>query len=155
MFTSTQFNPAFGANGSHDSPAGDLVQVLVSRVAGRGETAAPSITGTRWVLEKLRGAPAGPGAGGQAPHITLQGAEPRVSGFAGCNQISGGYTLDGDQLAFGQMAMTMRACPEGMDLERELTKALEETRSYVTSDDILRLRDEHGSVVAELKAGSS
>lgn len=43
----------------------------------------------------------------------------------------------------------------GMDLERELTKALEETRSYMISDDVLRLRDEHGSVVAELKAGSS
>jgi len=154
MFTSTQFNPAFGANGSYDSPAHAPVQVLVSRVAGRGETAAPSITGTRWVLEKLRGEPTGSGAGGQAPHITLQGAEPRVSGFAGCNQISGGYTLDGNQLAFGQMAMTMRACPEGMDLERELAKALEETQSYEISHDLLRLRNEHGTVVAELKAGS-
>jgi putative lipoprotein len=155
MFTSTQFNPAFGADGSHDSPPHDPVQVLVSRIAGRGETRAPSITGTRWVLQKLRGEPAGSGAGGQAPHITLQGAEPRVSGFAGCNQISGGYTLDGDQLSFGQMAMTMRACPEGMDLERDFAKALEETQRYEVLDDVLRLRDEHGTVVAELRAGSS
>lgn len=155
MFSSTQFNPAFGADGSHDSPPNDPVQVLVRRVAGRGVARASSITGTRWVLQKLRGEPAGLGAGGQAPHITLQGAEPRVFGFAGCNQISGGYTLDGDQLSFGQMAMTMRACPEGMDLERDFAKALRETQRYEITEDALRLRDEHGTVVAELKAGSS
>ncbi|MGB5221476.1 MAG: META domain-containing protein [Polyangiales bacterium] len=155
MFTSTQFNPAFGADGSRDSPPNDPVQVLVRRVTGRSETRASSITGTRWVLQKLRGEPAGLGAGGQAPNITLQAAELRVSGFAGCNQISGGYTLDGEQLSFGQMAMTMRACPEGMDLERDFAKALEETQRYEVSDDVLRLRDEHGTVVAELKAGSS
>ena len=106
-------------------------------------------------VEKLRGEPAGLGAGGQTPHITLQGAEPRVSGFAGCNQISGGYTLAGDQLSFGQMAMTKRACPEGMELEREFAKALEETKSCEVSDDVLQLRDEDGTVIAELKAGSS
>jgi len=155
MFTSTQFNPAFGADGSHESSPHDLVRVLVSRVAGARKTNATSITSTRWVLEKLRGEPAGLGAGGQTPHITLQGAEPRVSGFAGCNQISGGYTLAGDQLSFGQMAMTKRACPEGMELEREFAKALEETKSCEVSDDVLQLRDEDGAVIAELKAGSS
>lgn len=155
IFTSTQFNPAFGADGSHDSPPHDLVRVLVSRVAGARKTNASSITNTRWVLEKLRGEAAGLGAGGQAPHLTLQGAEPRVSGFAGCNQISGGYTLAGDQLSFGKMAMRNRACPEGMELEREFAKALEETKSGEVSDDVLQLRDEDGTVIAELKAESS
>jgi putative lipoprotein len=104
------------------------------------------------VLETLRGETAGLGAGGRAPDITLQGAEPRVSGFAGCNQITGGYTLEGDQLSFGPTAMTRRACIEGGELEREFAKALQETRSYDIAGDVLRLRDETGTVIAELRA---
>ena len=51
--------------------------------------------------------------------------------------------------------MTNRACPEGMELEREFAKALEETKSCEVSDDVLQLRDEDGTVIAELKAESS
>jgi putative lipoprotein len=88
MFTSTQFHPAFGTHGSIEAPANDPVQVLVRRVSGATKTNTTSITGTRWAFKKLRGEDAGTGAGGKAPFFTLQGAEPRISGFAGCNQIA-------------------------------------------------------------------
>jgi putative lipoprotein len=152
MFTSMEFNPAFGTHGSYDEPPNDPVRVLVRRTAGSAKAPAASITGTRWVFRTLHGEPAGLGAGGRAPDITLQGAEPRVSGFAGCNQITGGYTLEGDQLSFGQMAMTMRACAEGEELERKLAKVLGETRAYEITGSVLRLRDEAGTVIAELAA---
>jgi putative lipoprotein len=152
MFTSTDFIPAFGKQGSYDEPPNDPVRVLVRRASGSATSSATSITNTRWVLQELRGEPAGLGAGGRAPEITLQGAESRVSGFAGCNQITGGYVLDGDKLSFGQMAITMRACEEGEALEREFAKVLGETRSYEIAGSTLRLRDEAGAVVAELEA---
>ena len=152
MFTSTQFHPAFGTHGSIEAPANDPVQVLVRRVSGATKTNTTSITGTRWAFKKLRGEDAGTGAGGKAPFFTLQGAEPRISGFAGCNQITGGYQLEGQTLSFSKMAMTARACPEGMELERKVAKVLAETRSYEVSGDVLRLRDEGGAVLAELKA---
>lgn len=151
MFVSMNFNPAFGTQGSYEEPPNDPVQVLVQRTAGSDRAPATSITGTRWVLQKLRGEPAGIGAGGRAPSITLRGEEPQVSGFAGCNQIAGGYVLEGDQLSFGQMAMTMRACPEGEELEREFVKALAETKSYQIQGDVLQLRDEAGTTIVELK----
>lgn len=75
-----------------------------------------------------------------------------MSGFAGCNHITGGYTLEDDQLSFGPTAMTRRACIEGEELEREFAKALRETRSYDIVGDVLRLRDGTGTVIAELRA---
>jgi putative lipoprotein len=152
-FTSTSFNSAFGTHGSSADPANDPVEVLLQRVPAARAPSGISITGTQWVLETLRGKPAGLGAGGRAPNITLQGSEPRVSGFTGCNQISGGYTLEGNMLSFGQMAMTMRACPDGMELERDFAKALSETKSYQIEGDTLSLKDEAGTVVAVLKEG--
>ena len=152
MFISTEFIPAFGNDGSLGAPTNDPVTVLVRRTPGSTQRPINSVTGTRWVLETLRGKPAGLGAGGQAANITLQGAEPHVSGFAGCNQLSGGYELDGDQLSFGQLAMTARACTEGGELEREFAKALGDTRGYEVTDNILRLRDASDAVIAELKA---
>ena len=152
MFISTQFNPAFGTDGSADSPAHDPVSVMVSRVAAGRNAKGSSITGTRWFFKKLYGEDAGTGAGGDAAHITLQGAEPRVSGFAGCNQISGAYEIEGNALSFSKMAMTMRACPEGMDLEREVAKALEATKSYQLSGSMLRLMANDGAIIAELEA---
>ena len=152
LFTSTTFCPAFGAEGSIDAPPNDPVLVLVSRVAGSQPPTGRSITGTRWVFEKLRGEDAGVGAGGKAPFIVLQGAEPRISGFAGCNQFTGAYELKERELSFSKMAMTLRACLEGMELEREVAKVLAETRSYEVSGDVLRLHDESGAVLAELKA---
>lgn len=152
VFTSMEFNPAFGTHGSHDEAPNDPVRVLVRPTPGSAKPSAASITGTRWVLRTLRGEIAGLGAGGPARHITLQGAEPRVSGFAGCNQITGGYALEDDQLSFGPTAMTGRACIEGEELEREFAEALQETRSYDIAGDVLRLRDGTGTVIAELRA---
>ena len=152
MFTSTQMNPAFGVDGSKDGAPNDPVKVLVSRVAAARKPNAPTLTDTRWMLVKLRTEGATLGAGGKAPSLTLMADEQRISGFAGCNQMIGGYQLDGDKLSFSKIAMTMRACPEGMDLEREVGRALEETRSYEISADVLRLHSEDGTIVAEFKA---
>ncbi len=150
MFTSMEHNPAFGVHGSKDEPVHDPVEVLVKRIPA--STRATPLTGTQWVLTSLRGEPAGAGAGGESPHITLSEKEQRVFGFAGCNRITGGYELDGADLSFSKMAMTMKACPEGMDLEREVAQALEATKSHEISDGVLRLKNEDGTVVSEWKA---
>lgn len=44
--------------------------------------------------------------------ITLNfGADNTVNGSAGCNNYNGPYQLNGDQLAIGALAATMKACP--------------------------------------------
>lgn len=152
MFTSTQFNPAFGTHGEKDEKPNNPVSVLLTRVQRAPPAAPKSLIGTHWTLVKLRSEDAGVGAGGKAPSIELAAEPPRISGFAGCNQFTGGYTLDGDGLSFSELAMTMRACDEGMDLEGEIAKVLEETRRFVIAGDLLSLFSEDGNKVAELRA---
>ncbi|MFO1311748.1 MAG: META domain-containing protein [Burkholderiales bacterium] len=48
-----------------------------------------------------------------------------VSGSGGCNNIVGGFTLEGERPRFTGMGSTMMMCPEGMDQEREFLKMLD------------------------------
>jgi heat shock protein HslJ len=56
----------------------------------------------------------------------LKSDELRVAGSGGCNNLMGGFELDGDRLRFARVASTMMACPEGMEQERAFLAALEQ-----------------------------
>ena len=112
------------------------------------EEPAARLFGTVWRLKTLHGRPAGKGAGGQAPFIAFNERAGRLAGFGGCNQMSGGYELQGDALKIGNVAMTAMACPEGMKVEKELAAALEETKRYRISGNNLALLSGEDEVVA-------
>lgn len=72
--------------------------------------------------------------------ITLKAEDNRVTGFAGCNTITGGYTLEeGNRIRFGRMATTLMICPDVDVDESEFLKVLELTDNYTITDDILSL----------------
>ncbi len=153
MFTSTTFIPAFGVDGRTGSEVNDPIEILVERVARQPKpTGAASLTGTTWTLIELGGKPASKGAGGKAPNITLQGSESRISGFGGCNRLMGGYQLEGNEIAFPQLAMTMMACVDGMELERSFSKALGETTRYEIEGSTLTLFAADGTALAKFEA---
>ena len=60
-----------------------------------------------------------------ATTTALFGADGSVSGSGGCNQYSGSYELNGDQISFGPIAATMMACDKGMDTETAYFAALD------------------------------
>lgn len=82
-------------------------------VAGPGVAEAPpepapitELGRTAWTLVEMGGT-------ADFAHLvpTLEfGAEGTVSGFAGCNQFSGSYTVTGGRLAMGPLATTKMAC---------------------------------------------
>ncbi|HSN78540.1 MAG TPA: META domain-containing protein, partial [Anaerolineae bacterium] len=80
-----------------------------------------------------------------------------VFGSAGCNNFSGGYTVDSDQIAIGPLAMTMMFCvePEGvMDQEMAFGAALESAATYSIQGDQLELRTADGALaVSFVSAG--
>jgi heat shock protein HslJ len=82
-----------------------LVALMATQAACATQPAAPPLRGTTWVLVQPDAA-----ASGATPHLLLDAAQLRVSGQAPCNRITGGFTLDGDRLAFGQVVSTRRAC---------------------------------------------
>ena len=101
--------------------------------------AATSIEGPIWRLTDLRGLD---------PTVLREAARPvtatfkagRISGFSGCNQFFGPYTLDRDRVVIGSLAGSMMACEEpSMKVENAVHAALAGTLRYVLADRRLTL----------------
>jgi len=106
-----------------------------------------TLEGTSWRLVSLPGqTPAAIAALAQAPTARFESG--RVTGFAGCNRLTGSYTLQENRLTIGGVAGTMMACPEpAMSIERALHAALTGTLSYAIAGDRLSLTAGSGAVL--------
>ncbi|WP_316897057.1 META domain-containing protein [Pseudodesulfovibrio indicus] len=90
------------------------------------------------------------------PPMTLQfTADGKVAGFGGCNNFTGTYTLEGQEIAFGPMASTRKSCGPAQD-EREYTflTFLAKVRSADLEEDELKLSTENMSSMT-FTSGSS
>ena len=78
-----------------------------------------SLAGTRWVGQGS----AGMDSGAMARLEFISGG--RVTGFTGCNMLSGTWRMEGGEVRFGGIATTKRMClgPEG-EIEKRLLAAL-------------------------------
>jgi putative lipoprotein len=95
-----------------------------------------------WTLFELNGEPIT-----LSKPPTLRFSEPnRVSGFSGCNQLSGAYDLRENGLTFGPLVMTKMACGKGMDVERAFATALGATKRYAIKGTELELIGESGTL---------
>jgi copper homeostasis protein (lipoprotein) len=88
----------------------------------------------------------------KVPHLVLNSTTKRVSGSGGCNQLAGNYTLDGDHLSFRQIAGTMMACLEGMEIEKAFLQVLPQVTSWKINGQRLDLFDTRGRRIACLEA---
>jgi heat shock protein HslJ len=110
-----------------------------SRTASSDVAFRSSVAGVDWELMELNAKTASSGAGGRRATLRFDADSAHVAGFSGCNRFAGSYTLDGDSLRFGPLVMTRMACTQGMELERDLSAALEATRRYELSSTQLKL----------------
>jgi len=107
------------------------------------------LTGGIWLLTELNGEEPIPETA-----ITAEfDQDGRVGGSSGCNNYNTTFTVDGDQLTFGeQMASTMMACPDPiMKQERDYQLALASTATYEIKDDELTLFDSDGKDLAKFE----
>ena len=74
----------------------------------------------------------------------------QISGNAGCNQYSGPFTTDGDAIAIGPLAATLRMCIEEGSMEQEAAylAALETAATYQITGDTMVMRTAEGAMVA-------
>lgn len=100
-----------------------------------------TLENTKWVLTNIGTKPISPKA--PFPYLEFDKETSRVSGLAACNRISGGYTISGDALKFGAIAMTRMACidPEKGEIERQFTQALEKVNRFEVKNGTLSLFD--------------
>ena len=78
----------------------------------------PQLAGTRWtgVVEPGTDAAVVP---------RLEFTESRLHGFTGCNMMAGAWRLEGNEVRFGGIAATRRACiGPGGDIERRVLAAM-------------------------------
>jgi len=70
-----------------------------------------------------------------------------VSGNAGCNDYTGGYTVDGDKLTFGAIATTKKACgPIPTAVETAYLAAIAKVATFTATSDSLDLKTSEGKV---------
>ncbi len=69
----------------------------------------------------------------------------KISGFAGCNDYSGPYKLDGSNLTVGPLVSTKKACEQAvMDQEAAFLTALQTPTTVETSGGNVTLRAASG-----------
>jgi len=98
-----------------------------------------TLEGAAWTLVELEGQPAPLGADARA--ISISFAAQRASGFSGCNRFTGAYTLEGNRLGFGNLAVTRMACAQGMQTEDAVLDALGRVALASLEDGRLRMSD--------------
>jgi heat shock protein HslJ len=85
--------------------------------------------------------------------ISLSFEEGRVAAQAGCNTLSGGFTIDGDELDVEQLAQTQMACDQPlMDQDTWLAAFLGDDPTITLDGDQLTLAED-GVTVTLAAAG--
>lgn len=126
------------------------------------ETPAPElsnttqIVNTTWELTKLGGQTIDQNnVEGRKIQFSLNSSEKRASGYSGCNQFNGLYTLEeGNRIKFSQMASTKRACLDAKINETEVLKVFELTDNYTINGNTLNLNVGRRAPLAAFKAVS-
>lgn len=98
-----------------------------------------SLTNTYWKLTSIGGTPYRHEGEQREPHLKLVTQDLVASGRTGCNAFTGSYEHHGESLRFGNMAVTMMACVDGMDTERAFLDALEAVDRFAIAGDTLAL----------------
>lgn len=115
-----------------------------------------TVTGQEWQLVNVT---EGNSTLSPTPPVTATATfsnDGMVSGNAGCNQYSGGYTQSGSSLGIAQLAMTRKMCiaEEAMKIENALSGAFVLVDSWDVTDGHLVLRDVDGKAVIEFAPGN-
>jgi copper homeostasis protein (lipoprotein) len=122
-----------------------------------GETCGARMTvaeleNTYWKLTRLGGQPVLPSELQRELYLVLRSGDHRVTGFGGCNQVSGTYSVDGSAIEFSEMAGTMMACADAAETERTFLAALGSARSWRVIGEHLDLFDGAGDLAARFEA---
>jgi copper homeostasis protein (lipoprotein) len=107
---------------------------------------------TYWKLTRLGARPVIVDPGQREPHLVLRSEGRQVTGFGGCNQMTGSYSLDEPKIEFGPIAMTQMACPAGMETEAAFVEALEAAERFRLLAHHLELVNAEARTVARFEA---
>jgi heat shock protein HslJ len=94
----------------------------------------------RWILIELKEVPVQLSGGSRDAYLEFFPGEKRFAGNAGCNHITGNYTLEKNEIRFGEVTSTKMACPD-LPFETTFLQVLAEVDRYEVTDDVMLLKD--------------
>jgi heat shock protein HslJ len=105
---------------------------------------------TQWSLVSF-GAPGADQPLVEGSAITLMLAGGKVGGSGGCNSYGGTYQVDGNNITFGEIIHTERACADQTMTEQEQRyfQALQSAREYQVNGDQLEITYDNGVMTFE------
>ena len=127
---------------------------IFRKAVDRFDRNAEHIVEKYWKLKSLNGEDVKMGDNQEREvYFTLKTQDNRVVGFAGCNNITGTYTLGiGNRIRFSQMATTLKICPDVDFKEHEFLKVFELTNNYTLNGDELLLNVDKKAPLAAFEA---
>ncbi|MFV0388910.1 MAG: META domain-containing protein [Pyrinomonadaceae bacterium] len=116
--------------------------VMVFHSADASSTKNPGNTNleeNRWYMTDIMGITIKPGS--NIPYIYFDPKEKKVSGFSGCNNFNGTYSVDDDTIEIKSMAINQRTCadPHLSSIERVLSTIFHHPVQYKMSNGVLTL----------------
>ena len=133
MFVSTAAYPVI----TQGNPT-QVAMMLEAAPSQPSPAAGTKLYGTHWMLAELDGKPAAPGEG-KPVHLVLH-KKGKLSGFAGCNQVTGTYIAQQGAMQFTPAATTMKMCSQPvMQQEQAFLAALKATTAYQVNGNTLEL----------------
>lgn len=91
----------------------------------------------------------------EALSITFEVATNKVSGFAGCNNFFGTYSLDDKKLTLENLASTKKFCQDEVNsVENELLTVLNTVNTLVISDNGISLLEDETVLLKAIKSNS-
>ncbi len=99
-----------------------------------------TLENTRWKLVSVPGQDSLPTLEKEV-YIQFNKSDSSFRGYAGCNNMTGKFTMDGNKLTIGPAAMTRMMCPPAnMKVEDLLTKTIHNTDRYNIKGQQLELK---------------
>ncbi len=97
----------------------------------------------RWVVVEMKGVPVQQSGSRKDAFINFNVNEKRFNGNAGCNQMSGNYTIDARDIHFGEVLSTKMSCPD-IEFETAFLATLSSVDGYemVGTDLLLKRKRE-------------
>lgn len=106
---------------------------------GNGAMGRDALMNSTWVLQTLAGKPVAMPEGVDAPWFRLSGDGDRLEGFGGCNNMFGGFQMDGSKLSFPGLGGTKKYCEATQQTENAFMSALRETDAFKLDKGVLSL----------------
>ena len=131
--------------------AGTSVSMMLRMVQG---AAATVFEETVWILTHLGADPVPALSGDRIASLQFSKANLQVTGFGGCNRLSGRYMVSGDRLTLTPLTRTMMACIDGMDLETRFLDAVSQKTTFRIEGAQMEFFDFTGRPVARFRAKS-